>query len=385
MDTLKDKAAIIGIGETDFSRDSGRTETKMAIQAALAACEDAGADPHEIDGLVMFEMDATDNWGLIASLGMKDVKFLARTFSGGGAACATVMLGALAVATGQANMVLCWRSLNEYSGRRFGQPSRDVMRVPGENQFHIPYGIMTPGQWVAMLARRHMYKYGTTRRQLGSVAMNSRTWAATNPRARFYERPLTWDEYERSRMVADPLRTHDCCLESDGAVAVLVTRAERARDFKQPPVYIMAAAYATGPKPETMTNFYRDDMTISYETRSLADQLFGMAGVERKDIDVVQVYDHFSPLVIMVLEDLGFAKKGEGGPFVESGALGPGGSLPTNTAGGLMGEAYIHGLNLISEGARQVRGDSPNQVRDVELSLVSAGNGVPTSGLILRK
>jgi len=186
-------------------------------------------------------------------------------------------------------------------------------------------------------------------------------------------------------MVADPLSTHDCCLESDGAAAVLVTSAERARDFKQPPAYIMAAAYATGPKPETMTNFYREDMTISYETRSLAEQLFRIAGVDRRDIDVVQVYDHFSPLVIMALEDLGFAKKGEGGPFVESGALGPGGSLPTNTAGGLMGEAYIHGLNLITEGARQVRGDSPNPVPNVELSLVAAGNGVPTSGLILRK
>ena len=385
METLRDKAAIIGIGETDFSTNSGRTELKLAVQATLAACEDAGIEPTAIDGMVRYDMDEVDQLALATTLGVANLRFIAETGYGGGGACTTVILAAMAVATGQADVVLCWRSLNEYSGRRFGQPQTDVIRVGGEPQFHRPYGIMSPAQLIAMVARRHMFQYGTTSRQFGSVTMNSRAYASNNPRARFYKRPLTWDEYDLSRVIADPIRTYDCCLESDGAVAILVSRAQSAGDFRQQPVYVMGGACSSGRTGATMVNFYVKDMTVSEECQAAGEQLWRIAGVGPKEIDVAQVYDHFSPLVLMALEDYGFVKKGESGPWVESGALGPGGDLPTNTAGGLVGEAYIHGMNLISEAVRQIRGTSPNQVANAELSFVSAGNGVPTSALILRK
>jgi acetyl-CoA acetyltransferase len=193
------------------------------------------------------------------------------------------------------------------------------------------------------------------------------------------------EEYEQGRMVADPLRIHDCCLESDGAAALIVTRADRARDGSNPPAYIMGVAQGMGSRTEMMPSFNREDITVCEEVRACADELWRMAGIRPGDVDVAQVYDHFSPLVIMALEDYGFVEKGEGGGWVESGALGPDGALPTNTSGGQMGEAYINGMNLIVEAVRQIRGTSSNQVDGVEISFASSGNGVPTSALVLRK
>ncbi len=385
--SLKDKAAIVGIGETDFSSNSGRSELHLLIQATLAACEDAGIKPSEIDGMVKFVADETGENSLAEALGLDNLRFWAEMPHGGNAGAGTVTLAAMAVAQGQANYVLCWRSLNERSGRRFGQPEGYVSsaRTPGVEQFTLPHGLMTPAQYVALTARRHMHQYGTTAEQFAAFTINSRAFAANNPKARFYQRPLTLEEYYQGRMISDPLRIYDCCLESDGAVALIVTSAGRARDLRQSPAYIMATAQGMGKRSSIMPNLYRSDITISEECRYAARDLWHMAGVGPEDVDVVQLYDHFSPLALMALEDFGFCEKGEAGQFVESGGIGPKGKFPTNTAGGLVGEAYIHGMNLISEAVRQIRGTSPNQVADVNLSFVSSANGCPLNCLLLRK
>ena len=246
--SLKDKAAIVGIGETDFSSNSGRTELHLLIQATLAACEDAGIKPSEIDGMAKISADETEAFVLADALNLDNLRYWATMPLGGNAGAGTVTLAALAVAEGLANYVLCWRSLNERSGRRFGQPGGYVTsaRTPGFAQFTLPYGLMTPAQHVALTARRHMHQYGTMVEQFAAFTINSRAFAANNPRARFYQRPLTLEEYYKGRMIADPLRIFDCCLESDGAVAVIVTSAERARDLRQTPAYIMATAQGMG-------------------------------------------------------------------------------------------------------------------------------------------
>jgi acetyl-CoA acetyltransferase len=388
---LRDKAAIIGIGHTDFRSPPQRTELGLAVEGALGACRDAGIEPWKIDGLCTVSTDEVGENDLATSLGLTNVRFFIEAPFGGGGTRAAVGLAAGAVALGLADVVLCYRALRSRSGRRLGRP-QDPNSGPGGDQrylrdlgFLIPSGISTPAQMAAFAARRHMYEYGTTWQQFAAIAINSRRYAATNPSARFFGQPLTMEEYVRGRMVADPLRVYDCCLESDAAVAVLVTRAERAGDFRQPPAYIMAFAQGMGSRAEMMSSFNRDDITVCEEVKACARELWRMAGIGPEDVDVAQVYDHFSPMVIMALEDYGFMKKGEGGPWVESGALAPGGGLPTNTSGGHIGEAYVNGMNLIAEAVRQIRGTSANQIKDVEVSFASSGSGVPTSALLLRK
>jgi len=382
---LRDEAAIIGIGTTDFRSRVQRTELRLAVEAAVAACADAGIEPSQIDGMCTVSTDEVGENNLAASLGLEDVPFFAEVPFGGGGTCATVALAVAALAAGMATTVLCWRSLNGLSGTRLGQPAPPVPRFVREFQFLVPVGLSTPAQFAALAARRHMHQYGTTRQQFAAVALNSRRYAATNPNARFYGRPLTMEEYEQGRVVADPLRIYDCCLESDGAAAVIVTSADRARDALSPPAYVLGVAQGMGSRTEVMPSFNREDITVCEEVRACAGALWRMAGIRPEDVDVAQVYDHFSPLVIMALEDYGFVEKGEGGAWVEGGALGPDGALPTNTSGGQMGEAYINGMNQIVEAVRQIRGTSANQVDGAEISFASSGNGVPTSALVLRK
>jgi acetyl-CoA acetyltransferase len=258
--------------------------------------------------------------------------------------------------------------------------------VPWFYAYLHPYGFFTPAQWAAFWARRHMHEYGTTAEHFGAIAVAARKHAARNPNARFYQQPITMDDYLDCRMVVDPLRLFDCCLETDGACAVIVTSAERARDLAQPPAYIRAMAQGTGGAGLfPITAFNRERLTGMEETARMADFLFAMADLRREDIDVAELYDHFGPLVLMSLEDLGFCERGEGGPFVEGGRIELGGELPINTHGGLVAEAYIHGFNHIVEGVRQVRGTSTAQVEDALHVLVTSADGVPTSGLILSR
>jgi acetyl-CoA acetyltransferase len=380
-------AAIAGIGATEFSKDSGRSELKLAVEAASAALADAGLNASDVDGLVTFTMDSTAEIALARELGTGDLRFFSLVGYGGGAACGCVQHAAMAVATGIAEVVVCYRALNERSGHRFGQVSQAAVQAATsagvDNSWHYPMGLSTPAATVAMIARRYMHDYGVTSADFGRVTVADRRHAATNPKAWFYQRPVTLAEHQASRWIVEPLRLLDCCQESDGAVAVVVTSADRARDLPHRPAVIRAAAQGAGPDQFTMTSYYRDDLTGLPELGVVARQLWRQAGIGPAEIRTAVLYDHFTPYVLMQLEELGFCGPGQARDFIADGAIEMGGRLPLNPHGGQLGEAYIHGMNGIAEAVRQVRGTAVNQVPGDGPVLVTAGTGVPTSGLIL--
>lgn len=384
--TLKGKSAIAGIGATEFSKESGRSELQLSCEAVLDSLEDCGLSTSDVDGLVTFTMDNSSEIAVARELGMGDLRFFSRINYGGGAACGTVQQAAIAVATGVADVVVCYRGFNERSGMRFGQVSNwaatQVNSNGLDNAFTYPYGLSTPAATVAMQATRYMHEYGATSADFGAVAVADRKHAATNPKAFFYGKPITIEEHQASRMIAEPLHLLDCCQESDGAVAIVVTTPERAADLLQKPALISAAAQGSAPDQYVMTSYYRDDIGIP-EIGVVGRELWRQSALAPADIQTAVLYDHFTPYVLMQLEELGFCGRGEAKDFVKDGAIELGGRLPLNTHGGQLGEAYIHGMNGIAEGVRQIRGTSVNQVPDVEHVLVTAGTGVPTSGLIL--
>ncbi|MER5438306.1 lipid-transfer protein [Streptomyces sp. NPDC002790] len=378
-DRLGGKAAIVGIGATEFSKDSGRSELKLAVEAVHAALDDAGLSPSDVDGLVTFTMDTSPEITVAQAAGMGELSFFSRVHYGGGAACGTVQQAALAVASGVADVVVCYRAFNERSGRRFGSgvQHREPSAEGAALGWNLPFGLLTPASWVAMAAQRYLHTYGLTPEAFGHVAVTDRKYAATNPAAYFYEKPITLADHAASRWIVDPLRLLDCCQETDGGQAIVVTSAERARDLPNPPAVIRAAAQGAGRAQEQMTSFYRDELTGLPEMSVVARQLWRTAGIGPDDIDVGILYDHFTPFVLMQLEEFGFCPPGEAAGFVAEERL------PLNTHGGQLGEAYLHGMNGIAEGVRQVRGTAVNQIPGAATALVTAGTGVPTSGLIL--
>jgi acetyl-CoA acetyltransferase len=386
--TLSGKAAIAGIGATEFSKDSGRSELRLASESVQAALDDAGLKPSDVDGLVSFTMDANSEISVARELGMGDLSFFSRIHYGGGAAAATVQQAAMAVATGVAEVVVAYRAFNERSGHRFGQVSeaaaQQVNSSGVDNSFHYPMGIATPAATVAMLARRYMHEYGATSEDFGRIAVLDRKHAATNPKAWFHGKPITLAQHQSSRWVAEPLHLLDCCQESDGGVALVITSAERARDLAQRPAFIAAAAQGSGPDQYVMTSYYRDGLAALPEMGVVGRQLWAQSGLTPPDVDVAVLYDHFTPYVLMQLEELGFCGRGEAKDYIQGDTLQLTGKLPLNPHGGQLGEAYIHGMNGIAEAVRQIRGTSVNQVPDVGNVVVTAGTGVPTSGLVLR-
>ncbi|MFD5093129.1 lipid-transfer protein [Amycolatopsis thailandensis] len=385
--TLSGRAAIAGIGATEFSKDSGRSELRLASEAVSSALKDAGLSPSDVDGLVSFTMDGNSEIAVARELGIPELKFFSRIHYGGGAAAATVQQAAMAVATGVADLVVAYRAFNERSGMRFGQVSSaaagQVNSSGVDNAFHYPMGIATPAATVAMLARRYMHEYGATSEDFGRVAVIDRARAATNPKAWFHGKPITLEDHQASRWVAEPLHLLDCCQESDGGVALVITSAERARDLPHRPAVIAAAAQGSGPDQYVMTSYYRDDLPALPEMGVVGRQLWEQSGLGPGDMDLAVLYDHFTPYVLMQLEELGFCGKGEAKDFIGDGTLELDGKLPLNPHGGQLGEAYIHGMNGIAEGVRQLRGDAVNQVDGASRVLVTAGTGVPTSGLVL--
>ncbi|AIA04828.1 lipid-transfer protein [Streptomyces noursei] len=378
-DALGGRAAIAGIGATEFSKDSGRSELKLAVEAVHAALADAGLTPDDVDGLVTFTMDTNPEITVAQAAGIGELTFFSRVHYGGGAACATVQQAALAVATGLADVVVCYRAFNERSGRRFGagvqqrEPSAEGTALG----WNLPFGLLTPASWVAMAAQRYLHAYGLTPDAFGHVAVTDRRHAARNPAAYFHGKPITLADHAASRWIVEPLRLLDCCQETDGAQALVVTSVERARDLPHPPALITAAAQGAGRAQEQMTSFYRDDLTGLPEMDVVARQLWRTSGLAPADIDVAILYDHFTPFVLMQLEEFGFCGRGEAADFVAADAL------PLNTHGGQLGEAYLHGMNGIAEAVRQLRGSSVNQAGTPAHVLVTAGTGVPTSGLVL--
>ncbi|MFQ5514558.1 MAG: lipid-transfer protein [Myxococcota bacterium] len=386
-ESLKDRAAIVGIGETEFSKNSGRSELQLAAEAVSAALEDAGLEPSDVDGMTTFTMDTSDEIEVARAVGIGDLTFFSRVPHGGGAAVGVIHQAAAAIATGSAEVVVCYRALNGRSGMRYsaGVSEGIVTADTIHWSWYMPFGLMTPASWVAMFTQRYMHEYGCKSIDLAQVAVSTRRHAVRNPRAFFYERPLTIEEHQTSRMIADPLRLFDCCQETDGGTACILTRPERARDLRQPAALVRGVAQAAGAEQEAMTSFYRESLSSLPEMDLVASQVYGMSGLTPGDVDTAVIYDAFTSIVLWQLESFGFCERGEAKDFVRDGNLEVGGRLPTNTHGGQLSEAYIHGMNGVNEGVRLIRGSSCNQPERSEHVLVTGGVGVPTSGMILGK
>ncbi|MCB1679328.1 MAG: lipid-transfer protein [Halioglobus sp.] len=382
---LHNTAAIAGIGQTTYSKCSGVSELALACEAVSRAIDDAGIEPGEVDGLVTYTLDSSDEVEVANSVGLGDLTLFSQINYGGGAAVGLVHQAAMAVATGSAKNVVVWRGMNGRSGKRMGQGvsgtiiSSDIIHW----SWYMVYGMLTPASWIAAFTTRYMHEYGATSEHLGRIAIAQRKFALNNPNAAGYGKPLTMDDYLSSRLVAEPLRLYDCCQETDGGCALLITSVERARDLRQKPAVIRAVCQASSRGQEQMTSFYRDDMTALPEMELAARQVYAQSGLGPDDIDAACLYDAFTSEILVQLEAFGFCARGEAKDFIADGALEAGGRLPNNTHGGLLSEGYIHGVNNIAEGARLIRGTSCNQPEGVEHVLVSSGVGVPTGALIL--
>jgi acetyl-CoA acetyltransferase len=374
MNNLLNQTAIVGIGQTEFSKNSGRSELQLALEASKAALDDAGIDPRDVDGTVTFQLDTNDEAGIARYLNVRDLRWTARTTGGGGGASATVQLAASAIASGAAKTVLIYRAFNERSGHRFGQPIRDPAFEIPRRDIHYSFGIDTPAKIYSLWYQPYMTRYGVTNEDLAHYVVAARRYAATNPNAWFHGRPITLADHQNSRWIVEPiLRLLDCCQESDGGVALVMTSLERARDLRQRPVRVLGAAQSHLGGSDVLFNFYHDrDITAFHESAEVSAQLWRHSGLGPGDIDVAMIYENFSPVVFMALEGHGFCGPGEAKDFIREGHIDLAGSLPVNTHGGLLGEGYIHGVNNLLEGVRQIRGSAANQVSGAETALVSA-------------
>lgn len=384
--SISDKAAIVGIGATEFSKDSGRSELALTAECVKKALDDAGLRPSDVDGLVTFTIDQNEEVDVARAVGCDDVMFYSRVPYGGGAATGTLLQASVAVATGVAETVVCYRALNGRSGQRYssGVSGNLITGSAIHYGYYMPFGLLTPASWVAMFTRRYMHVTGCTQDALFEVAQSAREYAVNNPAAFFHQRPLSRQEYDAGKLICDPLRLYDCCQETDGGCAVVVTTPERAKDLRQPAVAIRGVANCLAKDQEEMTSFYRPEIARIPEMDVAAAAAYAQCGLSAKDIDAAVIYDAFTPIVLMQLESWGFCKYGEAADFVGAGNLRAGGRLPTNTHGGQLSEAYVHGVNGIVEAVRLVRGTSVNQPKkSVRHALVTSGVGVPTGGAIL--
>ena len=383
-----DRTAIAGIGETEYARHGGitdRTEFTLCCEAIRKAADDAGIDVKEIDGFCSYAYERHEPVQIQVALGIPELRFSNMVWGAGGGGCSgAVMNAAMAVHAGLCRHVVVYRSLCQGQYERYGH----YRQRPAGGSYMAPFGLMSPGQMVALTFRRHMHQYNTPAEVLGHIAVAVREHALRNPRAVQYDKPLTMQMHQNARPIADPFRLFDCCLETDGAGALIVTSRERAKDLKQKPVRILAAAQASGPGwglgPMGSHNMPFEDYA-STNSKALGRVLFAMAGIKPSDLDCAQIYDAFTGLLVMALEDFGICKPGEAAGFIMAGNLRwADGALPSNTAGGLLSEGYLQGLNLVLEGVRQMRGSSTAQVEDAETCLVTSGGAqAHKSALIL--
>lgn len=381
---LQDRTAIVGIGQTEFSKGAAESELTLACLAIRAALEDAGLVAADVDGLAMYSMENGREIEVARNLGLGDITYFGEIGYGGGAGCGTVGHAAMAVATGQCRVAVAWRARKRASkaSRPWAQARE---RVAGAWQWSRPFGLLRPVDEIAMLTRRYMHEFGATRDHLANVAIAFRKHAQRNPFATMKDKPMTRADYMSARWISEPLCLFDNCLETDGALAVVIVSAEHARDLKQKPAYIHSFAQSLPRQHQAMTNFFCEDPLLG-PSHACAKLLWSRSDFKPADVRVAQLYDAFSPLIPLSLEGYGFCERGAGAEFTNDGALEwPDGRLPTNTSGGGMSEAYVHGFNLILEGVRQMRGSSTSQVEDAESCLVTSGEGVPTSALLLRR
>lgn len=400
--SIRGKAAVVGVGYTNYYKRGQswpETEQSMACTAILNALEDAGLTVNDLDGFSIYS-SSCDPAKVGAELGVPEIRWATTTTSGGGGCAGAVGVAAAAVAGGMADVVVTLMTLQQLDRRLGG--TRDEERspaasaspygsggIPPEYAFTANNGMLAPGHSFAILTQRHMHKYGTKREHLAEVAISTRLNASTHPMSLRPE-PITLDDYFNSRMLSDPLCLFDYTMESDGAVAVITTSLERARTLRHPPAVIEASAHGGAGRwgPALFTYFQMpDEYFASSGHRTVANRIWEMSGLTAKDVDVALFYDHFSPLVIMQLEDYGFCPIGEGGPFVADGNIRyKGGSIPVNTHGGNLSNAYIIGMTHVREAVEQIRGTAPNQVKGAEVALVTGGPaGLPVSGTLLRK
>jgi acetyl-CoA acetyltransferase len=381
---LKDRTAVVGIGQTAFGKGLPDTELSLACQAISAAIDDAGLQPSDVDGLALYSMEDGREVDVARNVGLNDITYFSQVGFGGGAGCGAVGQAALAVAAGQCEVAVVWRARKraDASSRPWAQVHD---RLAGHQQWSRPWGVLRPVDEIALLTRRYMHEFGATRDHLANVAIAFRKHANRNPLATMGHKTMTRDDYMNARWISEPLCLFDNCLETDGALALVVTSAERAKNLPNPPAYIHSFAQSIPRQHQVMTNYFNDDPLLG-PSYVCADLLWRRSDFKPADVPVAQLYDAFSPLVPLSLEGYGFCARGEGADFTNDGALEwPNGRLPTNTSGGGMSEAYVHGFNLILEGVRQIRGTSPNQVEGAESSLVTSGEGVPTSAILFRK
>ena len=386
----KDKTCIVGHGQTEYTPwgKITRPEFQLALEAIIAAVEDAGLDMKDIDGFSSYSDDRSSAPLLASVLGVPHLRYSTMHWGGGGGGgSGAVMNAVMAVASGSANYVVAYRSLAQGQFGRFGQGRTAARtRLPGAAGFGTPFGAFVPAHQYAMQARYHMSKYGTESKHFSMISKACYKHASRNPAAVMYSHgPLSLEEAENARMISDPLRLYHCCLENDGSAAVVICSAERAKDLKHPPVYIMAANQGSGLLQMSGAYNKADFDTANFQ--KVAADLWAKAGITPKDIDVAQVYENMVPMTLMSIEDHGFCKKGEGGAFVENERIEwPDGDLPVNTSGGNIAECYMHGFELVIEAARQMRGTSTCQVKDAEICLVASGPGVsPVTDMIVRR
>lgn len=390
---LRGRTAIAGIGHTPWGKRgeyADKGHLRLVVEAITNACEDAGISAKDIDGYSSYA-SSVEPAELFAAFGAERLRYSSQTWGGGGGPMAGAFLNAaMAVATDQANYVVVHKVMtmegtNRY-GQAFAQMGQRARVIPGAMAFSVPYGLQSPGQMFALSARRHMAKYGTTIDHYAEVAINARLMAANNPEARF-RIPITVEDHHESALIADPLRLFDFCMETDYGCAAIVTTAERAADLRQKPAYITGAVMGAPRRfGAALMGSYNmpDEDFASAGQRSVAEDLYRVSGRGPADFDALMVYDHFTAMVLMSLEDFQLCPKGEGGPYVADGNLRLDGPLPTNTHGGNLAEAYAHGMSHIYEAVKQVRGTANNQIDGAETVLVIAGaSPSPTSGMIV--
>ena len=379
---LRDRTAIVGVGFTEYSKDSKVSTLTLALRAIDAALNDAGLTRHELDGAICHRLgDSADPAQVVQALGLRDISFIRDVHGGGSSSVGVIAGAAFAVATGQADCVVCWRSLNARSEVRMGGAGG---AIGGDAQYWLPYRHMTAPQLFAMHARRYMDQVGIGSEDLGRVAITQRANALLNPRA-LMRTPLTMDDYLASRWIVEPFRLFDCCLETDVGVAVIVTSQERAWSLRQHPILIAAATFGIG---SLLVSNHFSDFSVS-PAAVMAPRLYAQAGLGPKDIDVAELYDAFTSLVLMQLEAYGFCRPGEGADMVRDGSTTLTGPLPVNTHGGHLSEGYAHGLNHVVEAVQQLRGVcGDRQVPKAEVALATSQPGIfsgLTAAAILRR
>ncbi|MEQ1888289.1 MAG: acetyl-CoA acetyltransferase [Alphaproteobacteria bacterium] len=372
--TLRGKTAVVGVGETTYFKRGGAPDAEfvLAIKAILAACEDAGIDAREVDGFSSYSNDRCDPSRISAALGLKELKFACMQWGGGGGGgSGAVANAASAVASGVADVVVVFRALAQGQFARFGQGPK-MAAVAGEGAYSIPYGVMSPAQMFAMRCTRHLHETGVTRDTYKAVSLATYAHAQNNPRAVMHGRPLTPEAYDNARWIVEPYQLYDCCMENDGAAALVIVSADRAKDLKKKPAYILGAT--SGSEYRNAAPAHNAPLYATSSFTSLAPRLYKMAGVSPKDVDVLQSYENFTGGVVMSIIEHGFCTHEEANSFMTyENFLAKGGKLPLNTSGGNLAECYMHGLELITEAVRQIRGESSNQVKDAKISMVTSG------------